>query len=89
LNQKLFLAERTNPMTLQEALSTSDYFTAQREQDGYITTVEISDEGGYDVAFGVDGMPTQDYSHAKTLSEIKDAEASDWLPIGEQGEPQE
>lgn len=80
-------------MNLQDALMTSDYDTAKLEQRNIFAVVEKSDEGGYDLASGVQGMPSTTYQHAGTLQEVCSllgelSQSEKWVPIGEEGEPQ-
>lgn len=83
-------------MKFQEAIQASDYNTAQIEQsNGRIITVDGSLlDGEYDIKTAIEGMPPYQTKHVESLDaalEIIQAQGlntSDWVAIGEDGEPQ-
>jgi hypothetical protein len=81
-------------MKLKNAIETSDYSTALLEYNNLYTVVD-GNEDGYRIKTGVQGMPVTESQTVGTLDEAinviadKELNTDGWIPIGEDGEPQE
>ncbi len=77
-------------MTLEQALSSSDYSSASHiDQNGYGFYIDGSIGDGYDLSSGVDGMPANWQGHYDTAEQVKEAIPPDvvssdrWEAVGE------